>query len=594
MGAAGCGGDARRGRHVDLLLGLPRAAVVVPGIPEGKPAVDYVHPQLLTVGGDSRTVVFVHPPASVRFRITPAPGAHLVTAVGLDDGADGSDGARALVEVEEHSGGAPVLVAEARIEAAPVPQRRWVELQADLSRFAGREVTLVLRTEPGDRPENDWVGFASPQILSEGRVARRGRTGRTVVLASIDTLRVDVLGSHGDPRMLTPRIDAFTRQGELHPDASSPSHWTLPAHASLMASSYPDVLRVSAQRGIPRSAPLLAEAFAGAGWATAGFVTDVQWLDRRYGFHRGFGIYLPTFEPVATRTRRTRAWIEERSGDDVFLFFHAFEPHSDFGAVPYDAASATLARVAPMASSQPRCDSYRCASAELQRMNEAGTRYDGGAEEAMRQAYAAGVADADHELGRLLWELRGVRDPEKTIVALVSDHGEEIGDHGRYLHEQLYPELTRALLAVRGPGVAPGRLAPGLASLVDVAPTLLATAGIQAPRGFQGADLATARPRTSYSVGESGAVVVRDASRAVLCRPDGTLVAFERATDPSEEQPLPEEATSPLGREVLARQEAHRILASHVADGAPVAMSAEEIRRLESLGYTAGGAEEAP
>lgn len=221
-------------------------------------------------------------------------------------------------------------------------------------------------------------------------------------------------------------------------------------------------------------------------------------------------------------------------------------------------------------------------------MNTEGRRYGAPAEEAMAQAYAAGVADTDHEVGRLLLELRGSGREQGATIVLVSDHGEEIGDHGRYLHEQIYPELTHTLLAVAGPGIDRGRLSTGLASLVDVAPTILAAVGLVVPPALQGKDLAKERPRSTYTVGEGGEVVVRDAARTVLRHGDGSFSAFQRATDPSERAALPEDGSSPLARELVERAEAHRTLASLQAGGASVAISPEERDRLASLGYVVG------
>src|SRR5262249_21096027 len=107
--------------------------------------------------------------------------------------------------------------------------------------------------------------------------------------------------------------------------------------------------------------------------------------------------------------------------------------------------------------------------------------------------YDGEIAYADELVGRLLDRLaaRGLLD--RAIVAVVSDHGEGLGDHGEAEHGLLlYREALHVPVIVRLPGgVHAGTRVRGSVALTDVAPTLLALAGVAAD-GMDGVSLAPA------------------------------------------------------------------------------------------------------
>jgi uncharacterized sulfatase len=105
--------------------------------------------------------------------------------------------------------------------------------------------------------------------------------------------------------------------------------------------------------------------------------------------------------------------------------------------------------------------------------------------------YWAMVDLLDDQVGRILGALddRGIADD--TVVVFTSDHGDWLGDHG--LFQKGLPhtrELTRIPWIVRWPGVAePGRRVEAPVSQIDLMPTLLDAAGVDAPYGVQGESL---------------------------------------------------------------------------------------------------------
>ncbi|MFN7974276.1 MAG: sulfatase-like hydrolase/transferase [Acidobacteriota bacterium] len=405
---------ATRGQVEDLLLDFARGRVS--GTPPERGAADYVHVQNITAGGVERTAIFVHPPAIVSFDVRLLPGARFEALAGIDDRAieKGSDGATFHVRAIRQ--GKVEKSVSLDLDPGTAGGRGWRPVGVDLADLGGRHATIELSTEAGKSSSYDWVGFAAPRIVSRGEPvrARRPEDG-SIVLVSLDTVRVDRLGAYGEPLPLTPRIDALTRKLAIFPDAVSPSHWTLPAHMSLFASLPADVHGADVHRGIPEGLPLLTTELRRAGYATAGFAADVGWLRPEYGFGRGFDLYLPTSEDARVRSERAREHLERLDGRRCFLFVHFFDAHSDFGSIPYEASAESMRAFAPGAPTFPPCAGERCASKVLWDMNAAGQRYAAGDEATMRAMYGAGLHDLDHEVGRLRAELRETGSSTKRL-----------------------------------------------------------------------------------------------------------------------------------------------------------------------------------
>ena len=302
-----------------------------------------------------------------------------------------------------------------------------------------------------------------------------------LVLVTIDTLRADRLGCYGYSKIETPNLDQFAQRGVVLENAVAQAPLTAPSHASMLTGMYPTVHKVRDTGGfvLQPSNTTVAAILHQQGWDTAAFV-GASVLKKSFGFNQGFAVYddqmpKPGASKMASEYPERRAgevvdraiaWLGSQSGKPFFLWVHVFDPHS-----PYDPPA-------------PFREKY------------AGRLYDGE------------VAYTDQQLGRLLETVGKKSPPENTLIAVLSDHGESLSEHGEYTHGVfLYDATLRIAFLLGGPGVPKGLRVKQQARTIDLLPTLLELMGIKAPQGAQGASLRPAfagkEVPTAYSYAET-------------------------------------------------------------------------------------------
>ena len=268
--------------------------------------------------------------------------------------------------------------------------------------------------------------------------------GFNLLLVTLDTVRADHLGVYGDHGAETPNLDRLAAEGVRFAEASAPVPLTLPSHASILSGLLPTEhgLRNNGLGRFPDLPPTLATELAGAGYRTGAFIGAFV-LDHRYGLDRGFGSYdddiprdtaagLDARRPGRVVVDRTLEWLDRDASKPFFAWVHLYDAH------------------APYAPPEPFATRF------------AARPYDGG------------IAEVDVQAGRLFVELDKRGLASRTVVAVVGDHGEELGEHGELTHGLLvYEPSLRVPLIVRAPGALPGGwVVETPVSLVDIAPTL--------------------------------------------------------------------------------------------------------------------------
>jgi len=118
------------------------------------------------------------------------------------------------------------------------------------------------------------------------------------------------------------------------------------------------------------------------------------------------------------------------------------------------------------------------------------------------------VAYTDQQLGRFLAAVDTKAGAANTLIAVLADHGESLGDHGEFNHGIfLYDSTLHIPLILAGPGVPSGVRVSQQARTIDVLPTILDLMGGAAPQACQGVSLTPAfagkSVATTYSYAET-------------------------------------------------------------------------------------------
>jgi len=278
-----------------------------------------------------------------------------------------------------------------------------------------------------------------------------------LLLVTLDTTRADHLGCYGYGPARTKRLDRLAAEGVRFARAYATAPITLPAHASIFTGLYPfeHGVRNNGNFYLAERYDTLATVLHEQGYRTGAFVSAFV-LDRRYGLARGFDEYddrmegaqrqVVTLEAERRGDRTALAlsrWLEGLAttpGKPFFAWLHLYDPHE-----PYQPPG-------PFRAAVP------------------GSPYDG--EIAFADAAIASILDKLEQLGRL----------DRTLVAVIADHGESLGDHGEETHSMfVYESAIRIPFLLWRPGRLPaGRVVNEPVRSIDLAPTLLELLGAPA------------------------------------------------------------------------------------------------------------------
>jgi choline-sulfatase len=290
------------------------------------------------------------------------------------------------------------------------------------------------------------------------------------VIITVDALRADHLGCYGYGKDTSPNIDRLIAGGLRFERAWTPEPLTGPAMCSMITGLYPHQ-HAASRNGLRMQEHLnsLPKILAQHGYATAAIVGTWTLKDNLtlLGEH---------FETYGERLRRRR-WFgilnSEATCDDVtddalewlvgdrrknpekpfLLWVHYIEPHA-----PYRFHEEYAARLGVNDDKLKKRD-----------------RYD------------TEIAAVDESIGRLLEGVRRIVDERELVVVFTADHGESLGEHGYWGHgRNLFEPSLRIPLGIVWKGRIPSAQLASEATLLDVAPTLLELAGLDAPEGLPG------------------------------------------------------------------------------------------------------------
>ena len=321
-----------------------------------------------------------------------------------------------------------------------------------------------------------------------------------VVLVTLDTSRADHFGAYGYPADTTPHFDSLAEDGVLFTQAIAQASLTMVSHASFFTGRYPPGhgLRVAyaasgyrLDDGVPTTASVLRD----HGWWTQAFLSSFTVSDF-FGLHRGFdavddglegddldrwnvGPDRLTWDVRKNQRRadetadRVLAWLPS-APEPFFLWIHFWDPHDRLLVPPEDV----------VARFPPRPGLKRARDLAL---------------------YDAELYFVDRQLGRVLDALEAQGLYDRTLILVVADHGQGLGDHGWWPHRILYQEQIRIPLVIKPVAGDRGGTVSDLVRGVDLHPTVLELAGLEAPANLDGRSLRglmegrSEAPRTAYA-----------------------------------------------------------------------------------------------
>ena len=282
-----------------------------------------------------------------------------------------------------------------------------------------------------------------------------------LIIVTVDTLRADRLHCYGNGEIDTPNLDRLAQIGAQFQTAVAQAPLTPPSHASIFTGTNPNVHQVRNTGGftLSPSSVTIAKILKAQGWDTAAFI-GASVLKKAVGFSGGFDVYDDQMPRPDTRDapeypeRRASIvidhalnWLNSQTGKPYFIWVHLYDPHE-----PYD-------------QPEPFLTKYR------------------------RNLYDGEVAYTDQQLGRLLDAAAKHAPQQATMVVVLGDHGESLGDHQEYNHGIfLYDSTLRIPLLMAGPGL-PSVKVSQMARSIDVLPTILDLMGGKPPTECQGTTL---------------------------------------------------------------------------------------------------------
>lgn len=322
-----------------------------------------------------------------------------------------------------------------------------------------------------------------------------------VVVFLTDQQRWDSTSIHGGPEGISPHFDRLAREGVHFTHAFTPQPVCGPARSCLQTGRYASTNGCPMNGcALPDDVPTLASCFAKAGYTT-GYIG--KWhlagkdngpgavsQQKRAGYQYWLGaeavelcshpydcvLYdnddqpcrLPGYRVDAVTDAALR-FIESNHRDPFLLFISYLEPHQ-----------------------QNDIDQFVAPEGYAERYRDAAVPHDlrslSGPWREHLPGYYGMVRRLDESLGRLMDVMAELSILDHSVLTMTSDHGCHFRTRNEKYKQSCHDASTRVPWAIRGPGIESGRVDRPV-SLVDLAPTLLAAAGLAVPTTMQGKPL---------------------------------------------------------------------------------------------------------
>lgn len=284
-----------------------------------------------------------------------------------------------------------------------------------------------------------------------------------IILITLDTLRADFVSAYEKGKAETPHMDRVAEEGVLFETCIAQTPLTLPSHTSILSGTYPLYHQVRDNGGfmVPESLEFVSEILKEKGFATSAFIASYV-LHSKWGINQGFDTYsdgfdLSKYRKISLGNVQKRAeevlgdakkWLEQNKNKKFFTWVHLYDPHT-----PYDPPS-------PFKEKHPN------------------------------RPYRGEVEYMDHHLGLFFDFLKKEGLYDNSLIFLVADHGESLGQHGEDSHGFfIYEPAVHVPLIIRAPFKFPRQRVDTIVETIDLAPTILEAMGVPTPASYHGQSL---------------------------------------------------------------------------------------------------------
>lgn len=377
---------------------------------------------------------------------------------------------------------------------------RWKAVRADLSAYAGRPVQLSLDMDYPATLDGDYACWGNPLVFSR----QKDVTSTPVILISCDALRADHLSCYGYSRETSPHLDAWVKETAFFENAVAQETWTLPSHRSMLTGLRPKNVRLAfdenSREVLAEDVVTLSDALAQRDYLTAGYTGHSWWLLPWRGFAQGADLYNTpkSFRHVFDSKQLAEAWIQECRTPRFFLFFHNYDIHSKLGDPPYtgiydngDPRFRTFSKafVPPPSCKRPGMEQFAFTEF-LQAHNDGKLVVTPEERDYLMACYDDCIRYVDQAISEFFSFLKKCEIYDRALIIVTADHGEAFGEHGCFLHKQVYEECCHVPLLIKFPyGKFAGRRMREVVELTDLFPTVLDVVGLPPEPSAEGQSL---------------------------------------------------------------------------------------------------------
>lgn len=353
-----------------------------------------------------------------------------------------------------------------------------------------------------------------------------------VVLITIDSLRPDFMGCYNKNakrQNLTPNIDKWAQDAFIFKNAISQGPRTAPSFPAIMSGLYPNVF--NDMYCLSEKRILISEILKQNGYTTCA-INSNPYLSRSAGYNRGFDFYedflrlsdkqgiceklvfsfiklrsflKEPYEPAQKINNKIFSWLE-KAGEPFFLWVHYMDVHGPYysqkgwpliNRIKSNMLWRKVTKRPENLSPMPVKSQYR----EITETEK----------HILIKNYKEEIRSLDHHIGKLLERI----DDGKTIIVMVSDHGDMFGEHGCFGHPfKLYEELLRVPLIIRIPGENNNSSVDTPVKSVDMAPTIYDVLDLKTNIQFDGESLLSLIEGNDNEY--SGKYIVSEIARKIL------------------------------------------------------------------------------